>query len=90
MEILAHGLKNAEVPLIGAKTAGAVVAGRAFRLKDNSLLEVAVLDVHVDGRRLEGVGVVPDVEVPFDLRYAAGADPQLDRALAEMRTVLTD
>jgi carboxyl-terminal processing protease len=27
------------------------------------------------------VGVTPDVEVPFDLRYAAGADPQLEKAL---------
>ncbi len=90
MEILAHGLKNAEVPLVGTKTAGAVVAGRAFRLRDNSLLEVAVLDVRVDGERLEGVGVAPDIEVPFDVRYANGADPQLERAVAEMIRVLAD
>ena len=88
MEILAHGLKAAGVPLVGARTAGAVVAGRAFRLKDNSLLEVAVLDVHVDGERLEGEGVTPDIEVPFDIRYAAGADPQFDRAVAEMGALL--
>ena len=25
--------------------------------------------------------VDPTIEVPFDLRYAAGADPQLDRAV---------
>jgi len=35
----------------------------------------------VDGERLEGRGVAPDIEVPFDFRYADGADPQLDRAL---------
>jgi carboxyl-terminal processing protease len=35
----------------------------------------------VDGERLEGVGVEPDIEVPFDFRYAAGNDPQLARAL---------
>jgi len=84
MEILAHGLKRAGVPLIGEKTAGAVVAGRAYMLSDNSLLEVAVADVHVDGTRLEGVGVEPTIPVPFDIRYAAGADPQLDRALEEL------
>jgi carboxyl-terminal processing protease len=84
MEILAHGLKRAGVPLIGARTAGAVVAGRAYFLPDNSLLEVAVLDVHVDGERLEGRGVAPQIEVPFDIRYADGADPQLDRALDEL------
>jgi carboxyl-terminal processing protease len=35
----------------------------------------------VDGKRLEGVGVEPTIEVKFDSRYAAGADPQLDRAV---------
>ncbi len=81
-------LQSAGVPLIGARTAGAVVAGRAFLLADNSLLEVAVLDVHVDGERLEGVGVTPDIEVPQELPYAAGADPQLDRAVAELAGML--
>ena len=88
MEILAHGLKRAGVPLVGTRTAGAVVAGRAFLLSDNSLLEVAVLDVHVDGERLEGRGVAPDILVPFDIRYANGADPQLDRAREELRRLL--
>jgi C-terminal processing protease CtpA/Prc len=88
MEILAHGLKQAGVHLIGTRTAGAVLAGRVFRLRDNSLLEIAVLDVRVDGTRLEGKGVPPDVEVPFDIRYAAGADPQFDQALEEMSRIL--
>ncbi len=78
------------MPLVGTRTAGAVVAGRAFRLRDNSLLEVAVLDVHVDGERLEGNPVRPDIEVPFDFRYAAGADPQLERALDKMSVILRD
>ena len=34
--------------------------------------------------RLEGVGVTPDVTVPFDIRYAAGRDPQRDAALDAM------
>ena len=88
MEILAHGLKRAGVPLVGTRTAGAVVAGRAFLLPDDSLLEVAVLDVHVDGQRLEGAGVLPDIEVPQAIPYLAGADPQLDRAVEEMRSRL--
>jgi carboxyl-terminal processing protease len=84
MEILAHGLQQAGVTLVGTRTAGAVVAGRAFMLKDNSLMILAVLDVHVDGKRLEGAGVEPEVEMPYDIRYANGADPQLDRAVAEL------
>ena len=37
--------------------------------------------VLVDGQRLEDIVVTPTIEVPFDSRYAAGADPQLDRAV---------
>jgi carboxyl-terminal processing protease len=42
---------------------------------------LAVSDARVDGERLEGRGVAPDIEVPFDFRYAAGKDTQLARAL---------
>jgi len=38
----------------------------------------------IDGKRLEGVGVGPDVEVPFDIRFAAGKDIQLERAKNEI------
>lgn len=89
MEILAHGLQRAGVPLVGTRTAGAVLAGRAFMLKDNSLMILAVLDVRVDGKRLEGAGVTPDIEAPYDIRYTKGADPQLDRAVAEMGRLLS-
>lgn len=37
--------------------------------------------MRIDGERLEGVGVQPDVAVPVPLPYADGADPQLERAL---------
>ena len=84
MEILAYSLKKHGIPLVGVTTAKAVLAGTGFLLPDDSLLVLAVADVHVDGERLEGVGVSPDIEVPFDIRYANGADPQLDAALVEM------
>lgn len=81
-EILAYGFKKYGIgKLIGAKTAGAVVGGRAFLLEDGNLLYLAVVDVLVDGERLEGKGVIPDIEVPFPLEYAQGKDPQVDRAV---------
>ena len=81
-EVLAYGFKKYGIgPLVGARTEGAVLAATAFLIGDQGLLLLAVEDVLVDGQRLEGVGVTPTVEVPFDLRYAAGADPQLDRAV---------
>lgn len=82
-EILAYGFKKYGFgPVVGSRTKGDVLAARAFLLSDGSLLELAVDDVLVDGERLEGVGVAPTVEVPFAFEYSAGADPQLDRAVA--------
>jgi carboxyl-terminal processing protease len=81
-EVLAYGFKKYGVgEVIGTRTTGALLAGRAFLLKDDSLLLLAVSDVEVDGERLEGVGVAPTIEVPFPLEYAAGKDPQLDKAV---------
>ncbi len=81
-EVLAYGFKEYQLgPLVGSRTEGAVLAATAFLIGDEGLLLLAVEDVLVDGRRLEGVGVEPTIPVPFDRRYAAGADPQLDRAV---------
>jgi len=66
--------------LVGERTAGAVIAGRPYLLADGSLLYLAVQDFLADGERLEGVGVTPEVEVEAPLPWAAGEDPQLDRA----------
>lgn len=85
-EVIAYGLKRGGVPLIGSRTAGALLAGRGFLLDDGSLLVLAVSDVRVEGERLEGKGVLPDRIVPFSLPYAAGTDPQLDAAV----NLLTD
>ena len=82
-EVLTYGFKkNGFGEVVGERTAGALLAGRAFLLSDGSLLILAVNDVAVDGERLEGKGVAPTIEVPFDLRYAAGKDPQLNKAIS--------
>jgi carboxyl-terminal processing protease len=81
-EVLAYGFKKYHVgEVIGTRTAGALLAGRAFLLQDDSLLLLAVADVDVDGERLERTGVAPTIEVPFPLPYAAGNDPQIDKAV---------
>jgi carboxyl-terminal processing protease len=83
-EVVTYGLKRQGVRVVGTRTAGALLAGRGFLLSDGSLLVLAVSDVRVEGERLEGLGVAPDIEVPFQLPYAAGRDPQLEAALAEL------
>ena len=61
----------------------------AYLLPDDSLLEIAVSDAVIgEDVRLEGIGVQPDVSVPFSLPYAAGRDGQLDAAVEEMRRIL--
>ena len=89
-ELLAYAFQQHGVPLVGTHTAGAVVAGRPFLLSDHSLLYVAVMDGHVDGVRLEGTGVAPDIEVPVDIRYAAGRDVQLEAAVEAAARLLAE
>ena len=81
-EVVAYAVKKHKLGvLVGERTAGAVAGGRIFRLTDGSILYLAVAKVLVDGERLEGVGVEPDVVVKDDLRFANGRDVQLQNAL---------
>ncbi|HEX2568643.1 MAG TPA: S41 family peptidase, partial [Polyangia bacterium] len=84
-EVIAFGAKKYGLArLVGEKTAGAVLPGTPFCLDDGALLYLAVASNTVDGEWLEGRGVAPDVEVPFDIRHAAGRDPQLEAAIREL------
>jgi len=82
-EILAYGFQELNIgPVVGSKTAGAVVAGSPFLMQDGSLLYLAVTDVYLDNnQRLEGSGITPDIEVSFPLEYAQGIDPQKEQAV---------
>jgi carboxyl-terminal processing protease len=81
-EVVAYGFEKYRLgEVIGSRTSGAVLAASAFLMRNGDLLLLAVDDVRVDGERLEGTGVAPTIAVPFDARYAAGTDPQLDRAI---------
>src|ERR1051326_1467457 len=67
--------------VVGSRTAGAFMFGRPMVMRDGSLLFLAVSDLTIDGKRLEGVGVSPDVEVPFLPKFTGGSDPQKKRAV---------
>src|SRR6185503_6814759 len=73
--------KHAIGPIVGERTAGAFLMGRPIPISDGSLLYLAVEKCEIDGVVLEGNGVAPTVEVADTLFYAAGADPQRERAL---------
>jgi carboxyl-terminal processing protease len=81
-ELLAFGAKRYHLAtVIGERTAGHVLGGRLFPLSNGDMLFLAVQGYRIDGVDLEGVGVTPDIEVPFDVRYCAGSDAQLERAV---------
>ena len=81
-EVIAYAFKKHHVGLlVGERTAGAVVAGTTRPLADGTVLYLAVADVTIDGERLEGKGVTPDLAVKRELRYCAGRDEQLEAAL---------
>jgi len=64
-ELFAYGFKKLGLgKIVGTQTAGAVVAGRCFLLSNGDALYVAVSDIEVDGIRLEGNGIAPDICVP--------------------------
>jgi carboxyl-terminal processing protease len=67
--------------VVGSQTAGALMFGRPIVISDGSLLFLAVADLAIDGKRLEGVGVSPDVEMPFRPEFTGGSDPQKKRAV---------
>jgi carboxyl-terminal processing protease len=81
-ELLAFGAKKYQIAtVIGERTPGQTLGGRLFPLSNNDMLFLAVQSSHIDGVNLEGVGVEPDVEVLFDVRYCSGHDVQLEKAV---------
>jgi carboxyl-terminal processing protease len=84
-ELLAYWFKKAgRAILLGERTGGYVSGGRPIRICEDSFLYLCVMMITVDGKPLEGVGVEPDIKVPFDFRFAAGRDLQLERAKEEL------
>jgi len=75
--------------LIGRSTAGQVLTARSWPLPGGGEVEVAFVDVRrMNGQRIEGVGVMPDIPVmPTNAEVRAGRDSTLERALLELARV---
>lgn len=84
-EIFTHILQfYHRATVIGQKTAGAVLASRKYRLPDGGEITIPVSDyIGLNGERLEGVGVTPDIKVPAETlaEIRAGKDRDLEIAL---------
>lgn len=80
-EVLSYELRQRKrATLIGRKTAGFVLGTMPYRINDWSNVEIPVVDVKLNGVRLEGVGVSPDITVPAE-RDHAGRDLDLAAAV---------
>jgi carboxyl-terminal processing protease len=83
-ECFAGGLQSlGRARIFGRTTAGQVLPASTRRLTSGDLLMYVVGDfLTASGRRLEGVGVVPDEPVALDPNaLLAGRDPDLEAAL---------
>lgn len=84
-EIVAGALRDYERgPLIGERTFGKGSVQLVYDLSDQSSLHVTVARwLTPDRHRIDGEGLIPDVEVILsEADRASGADPQLERAIA--------
>lgn len=80
-EVMAYSVKENKLALlIGEKTPGALLGGSLFVMSDGSILYLPVCDIKINGERLEGIGIEPDITVPVDIRYSEGNDIQMEKA----------
>ena len=72
--------KTGRGTLVGTTTAGAFLGAGGFPIGSDGYLELPVVDLELDGKRLEGVGVAPDIRVEADDSYGPN-DRQFARGL---------
>jgi carboxyl-terminal processing protease len=85
-EYFAYELKKTgRGTLVGTRTMGAFLGAGGFPIADDGLLMLPVLDLKLDGVRLEGAGITPEIVVEANDAYS----PQ-DRQVARGFEVLID
>lgn len=80
-ELLAYSLKSSgRAQLVGDRTAGYVLAGRLYPIDERSALYLAVADAEIDGKRIEGAGVEPDILITNPDCRSDVAEAQFEKA----------
>jgi carboxyl-terminal processing protease len=77
--------KTRRAVIVGTPTAGAFLGAGKVDIGLDGMLELAIVGLRIDGKRLEGTGVSPDIEVPIAHAYT-DSDTQLLRG----EQILTD
>ncbi len=91
-EILSGAIRDYELGiLLGTTTFGKGVVQRIFRLEDGTALKLTVENYFTpSGYNLNGIGLVPDVELEYDpdIKQKEGIDNQRQRAETELRKLM--
>ncbi len=88
-EIFVGGMQDMQrARLFGRRTAGAALPSVVEKMPNGDGLQYAFADfIRPNGKRLEGVGVEPDVAItPTRAQLLAGQDPVLDAAVTWLRS----
>jgi carboxyl-terminal processing protease len=89
-ELFAEAIEQYQAgEVVGSPTPGCLLGSNFRNLADGSSMQVTSIDVRVGPRQtvVNNIGVLPDAVVPLTAAdLAAGKDPQLDRALAGVRS----
>ncbi|MBV6458343.1 MAG: hypothetical protein HONBIEJF_01470 [Fimbriimonadaceae bacterium] len=80
--------KSKRATLIGSRTSGSVLGTSPNPIADWAFLEVPMVDVVVDGKRLEGVGVEPDIAVASE-HDVDGKDLYIEAAVTHLTKVIS-
>ena len=86
-EALAYQFKKSNrATLIGTKTKGAFSVGRGIFNKEKQpyFLFLATAELLLDGNKIEGLGISPNIHIPYPLQQNTATDPQLEAALLEI------
>jgi carboxyl-terminal processing protease len=87
--VAAFAAENHLATIVGTETAGRLIPGSGFKVGHGYMLIIPKAEYLTwQGRRFEGAGIKPDVEVPWSPEsFAAGVDNQLDAAVQVLRGV---
>jgi C-terminal processing protease CtpA/Prc len=87
--VAAFAAESNSGPLTGTKTPGRVVGANSFKVGHGFRVALPVVAYHTwGGRVLEGTGVHPSIQIPFDpVSTRAGGDNQVTAALELARRI---
>ena len=87
--VSAFAAENHLATIVGTETAGRLIPGSGFKVGHGYMLIMPKAEYLTwQGRRFEGAGIKPDIEVPWSPEtFTAGADNQLEAAVQFLQSI---